>query len=469
MTKWIQSVPDGEGPIYLRLADHIERAIAAGALAHGEKLPPQRDLAYDIGVTVGTVGRAYAIARQRGLISGEVGRGTYVLARQQPPRPTSKAEVIAGVRQNHPTLGKLRFDATSAPDVGQAAIMDEIVTGVTHSNPDFVPFYTRTYPDHWFEAGKQWLSKGAFVPDTADIVPTLGAHAGVCSIIAAITAAGDKIVFEELTYAQIHRTANLIGRRSITVASDDQGMIPEEFEHVCAQQHPKVAFLMPSAQNPTAARLPLERRRAIAEIARRFNVFLIEDDLYGSISLDPTPYLAEFAPERTFLVGGLSKSVAAGVRGAWIACPPHYADRIRIAHGMMTGGMPFLMAETAAQLVMSAAAEELRDRSRLEVAERVSIARKALGNHGFVSQPCLPFLWLKLPDPWLSGTFKQAALDAGILIDDEDEFKSARLSTAFHRVRLGFSSPRCRDSVADGFATITRLLDSGEIGHESFA
>ena len=81
MTNWLPDVSQGSGPLYVRLAERIEDGIASGTLPTGTKLPPQRDLAYDLGVTIGTVGRAYALVRERGLVSGEVGRGTFVLGR----------------------------------------------------------------------------------------------------------------------------------------------------------------------------------------------------------------------------------------------------------------------------------------------------------------------------------------------------------------------------------------------------
>ena len=67
MTIAFQVEEDGDTPFYLRLAAAIERAILEGALKPGDKLPPQRDIAFDLGVTVGTIGRAYQIARERGL------------------------------------------------------------------------------------------------------------------------------------------------------------------------------------------------------------------------------------------------------------------------------------------------------------------------------------------------------------------------------------------------------------------
>src|SRR5690348_7461964 len=66
-----------------RIADAMADAINLGELADGEQLPPHRELADQLGVSVGTVSRAYALARERGLISGTVGKGTFVAPRSE--------------------------------------------------------------------------------------------------------------------------------------------------------------------------------------------------------------------------------------------------------------------------------------------------------------------------------------------------------------------------------------------------
>jgi len=472
MTNWIPDPTQGQGPLYARIADQIEQAIMDGVLSVGMKLPPQRNLAFDIGVTIGTVGRAYTLVRERGLVSGEVGRGTYVLDKPE-SRPAEQADPLtaslAGTRPINAPTGKLRFDSTAAPDVGQGATLEALLHDITREHQFDIASYARNFPDHWFEAGSQWLAKGNFRPAPDCIVPTLGAHAGAVAVIAAVTAPGDKIAFENLTYSQISRSAGLIGRRQVLMESDHLGLVPEDFERVCAQQHPKLAFLMPAAQNPTVITLSLERRQAIVDIARRHGVWLLEDDLYGAMTGDPTPLLAELAPERTFLVGGLSKSVAAGVRGGWVACPPHFSQRIRIAHKMVSGGMPFLLAELCARLVLTGEARRLRENGIAEIRLREQMARDIFSGLEFNSHPHVPFLWLKLPEPWLSGTFKNAALAEGVLVDDEDEFKAGRTDSVFHRARIGFSSPQNREEVRHGFLTLRRLLDSGRTGYDSFA
>src|SRR5262245_1728040 len=79
MTMWQPNLANLKGPDYQRLADAIRRDVEAGRLQPGDRLPPQRDLADALAMTLGTVTRAYQAAAKRGLVAGEVGRGTYVL------------------------------------------------------------------------------------------------------------------------------------------------------------------------------------------------------------------------------------------------------------------------------------------------------------------------------------------------------------------------------------------------------
>ena len=469
MTNWLPDLASGSGPLYQRLADRIEADIDTGALASGAKLPPQRDLAYDIGATVGTVGRAYALLRERGLVSGEVGRGTYVLPRAASADTHSKADAHRfGTRFLDAPDGKLRLDSTAAPEVGQSAIIEGILAGILRDHQSAVARYTRQFEPQWFEAGSRWLARNDFRPTPDTIVPTLGVHAGVIATIAALTAPGDQIVFEHLSYAQISRGSALIGRRPVLVRSDQDGIDPADFESVCAQKHPAAAFLMPTTHNPTVVTMPRGRREDIVRIARAHNVLLIEDDLYGHLSDDPNPLLAELAPERTITLGGLSKSAAAGVRGGWLSCPPAFCHRIRVAHRLAGGGMAFLLAEIAARLVLSGQAAELRSRCIAEINARLDMLRAALAGYDFNSRPNIPFVWLALTDPWLSGTFKNAAYKSGVLVDDEDEFKAGRSDLVFHRARLGLAPSHTRQEFAGGLAIIRRLLEEGSTGYESF-
>src|SRR3954471_19070079 len=150
MTSWLPDLSSGSGPLYVRLAERIEESIADGTLPAGAKLPPQRDLAYDIGVTIGTVGRAYALVRERGLVSGEVGRGTFVLGRDghHDIVPAHVPALPAGTR-SPAGPGKLRMDSTSASSVGQNEVIERLTNRILRSHPDQVTDYTRAWPASW--------------------------------------------------------------------------------------------------------------------------------------------------------------------------------------------------------------------------------------------------------------------------------------------------------------------------------
>lgn len=470
MTNWLPDLTSTEGPLYVRIAEATERDIKVGRLTDGAKLPPQRDIAYDMGVTIGTISRAYNLLRERGLVSGEVGRGTYVLAgHREAPAPAGDPVVVryGGTRPLTAPAGKLRFDTTAAVDVGQASIIGQLMQQIARDCSTELASYTRTLAPHWLEAGQRWLTNGEWTPRREAITPHLGVHAAVVAIIAAVTSPGDRLLCEHLTYSQVARSATLIGRQVCLVDSDRDGILPEDFERVCAREHPKLAFIISSGQNPTLSTLPEDRRRQIADIARRYNVFLIEDYIYGALIQDRIPLLAEIAPDRTFLVSGLSKAVAAGVRGAWVAAPDHFSQRLRVTQKMTSGGLPFVLAELSAQLVLSGAADDIRRRVVEAIGIRERHVRDIFSGHVFRSHPRIPFFWLQLPEPWLSGTFKQAALNEGVLIDDEDEFKAGRSSRVYHHVRVGFSEGRERDTVIAGLHTLRRLLDGGPAAYET--
>jgi DNA-binding transcriptional MocR family regulator len=473
MTSWLPELDAFTGPLYARLAIAIEHAIDDGTLPPGSKLPPQRNLAFDIGVTIGTVSRAYAIVRERGLVSGEVGRGTYVrdagdmAGTAAKLAPSSALPQSFEVRGGGAPSGMLRMDSTAAPFHGESLIADAL-RNVMIANPGAVLDYARGQPAHWSEAGQAWLARGNWRPQAADVVQTNGGHAGILAIVNAMTVPGDAILFESLTYSSIARAIVLMGRRVVTVPVRDDGIDPGEFDSVCAQRHPRLAFLMPDMNNPTLAATSQAKREALMDVARRHNVYIIEDAIYASIGEPPLQPLAAIDPDHVFFVGGYSKSVAAGLRSGWVACPPHLASRVQTAHRMMTAGSPFLLAETAAQLALTGAAFRIKAANRAEVQRRVAMAQSAFAGLTFESHPDSPFIWLRLPDPWLPATFKSAAAAESILVDDESEFKPARDGETDYRIRIGLTAVREPKTLETALATLRRLIDTGGSAYGRF-
>jgi len=478
MTSWVPELRKSGAPIYVEIADAIARDIDSGRLKPRDKLPPQRNLAFDIKVTIGTVSRGYALARERGLVSGEIGRGTYIndgkaeigssVPRQSAP-PTPGYAVIPPPDGVHPAPGKLRLDSTSATEIGQSAVIARHMQEIISAYPEKTTDYIRTLKPEWQAAGQEWLTHGNWRPERSGIVPTLGVHAGMMAVIASLTAPGDKVAFEAVTYASLARAVNLIGRRAIAAPMTPDGVDIEALEGICANLHPKILVTIPTLQNPTTVIMPPARRRQLAELARRHNLWLIEDNIYGAKLHDTPAPVASYAPERTFFLSGLSKTVAAGLRAGWVASPPGYAERLPVAHKLLTGGMPFLLAEKGARIVLSGEAEEIAGKVRAVNRRRVDVVREIFAGLDFASHPDCPFIWLKMPESWRTGTYVQVARDIGLLVDGDYEFQFTQAETSLHRVRIAFSTISDGKVAEDALRKLRNLLDAGPSGYDSYA
>lgn len=473
MTHWLPDISTGSGPLYVRLADAIETDIANGSLPIGEKLPPQRNLAYDIGVTIGTIGRGYQLAIERGLLVAEVGRGTFV-------RDAGAAETVYPENEPDPVdelnvrgwesgSGLVRMNSTSARDVGQAALMAPISAEIMVQEPTKAIDYVRHIEPGWQQAGARWMAQGGWKPDPNAIVPTQGAHAAMISIIAACTAPGDKIAFEDLTYASISHSVTLMGRRVVPVHAGSDGMDPDSLESVCAREHPKMLFVIPTLHNPTVAIIPLEKRKRIVEIARKYNVQIIEDNIYGVQVADAPPTFAELAPERCFHVSGLTKSVVAGLRAGWAHCPLHFRNRVIVINKSITGGISFLNTELAARMVRSGMAGTIAGKIRQVSAEREKLVRQVFAGCEFRSHPCASFFWLKLDDPWQSTMFKVAARDNNVLIDDVTQFKVSREGRFPHWVRIAFGTIPTERQLLQKLTLLRDLMAAGPAGYDNYS
>src|SRR5690242_3866047 len=111
---WVPALSDAEGPFYLAFVRALESDVASGALKPGARLLPQRDMANLLGISVGTVSRAYAEAEARGLISGEVGRGTFVQRRRPPTTARNRAHATINLALNvPPSTGERSEEHTS--------------------------------------------------------------------------------------------------------------------------------------------------------------------------------------------------------------------------------------------------------------------------------------------------------------------------------------------------------------------
>ncbi|OQD52862.1 transcriptional regulator [Streptomyces phaeoluteigriseus] len=161
--------------------------------------------------------------------------------------------------------------------------------------------------------------------DADDLLVTTGSQQGLSLLATALVDAGDTVLVEEPCYLAALQAFGLAGARVVAVPGDADGPDPEALAELVVRERPKFLYTVPTFQNPTGRTLPAERRAALASVAARHGLWIIEDDPYGELRYDGerVPWIAAHpdARDRTVLLGSFSKVMAPGLRLGWLRAP----------------------------------------------------------------------------------------------------------------------------------------------------
>jgi len=407
-----------DGPRYLALADRIQADVESGRLRAGAQLPPQRALAASLGVDFTTVTRAYAEARRRGLVRGHVGRGTFVRERTARER-TGRERVARGASARTP---QELVGQSAAPDgpvdlslnfpplavLADAEAMLARTLAELPETPGFaglLQYQPNAGRDDHRAAGASWIARRGLAAPAAQVVVTSGAQHALAVLLTTLAARGDTVLTESFTYPVFRVLADQLGLRLRGLPMDDEGITPDGLRDACLTAGragaPRLLYCTPTLQNPTTAVMSAARRAAIADVARAHDLTIVEDDTYGPLAHDAPPALATWAPERTYFVASLSKTVAPGLRTAFLAAPNATAAA-RLAAGIRaTAWMATpLTAEVAASWIRDGTALRLLEANRAEAAVRQRIAARCLTGLDWRAHPEAYHGWLALPPAW---------------------------------------------------------------------
>lgn len=442
---WLARVRPG-GAVYLAILEALTEAVRAGELQPGDRLPPQRAVADRLGVDLTTVTRAYAAARDRGLVEGTVGRGTFVRAR----RDEDETGVV-DLSMNLPpppeglSLGRLLQETT-------AAILQRTDAATLMAyHPGAGALGQRI-------AGARWLAPvvGEVPPERVLVSP--GAQAALAAVLSSICRPGDAVVAEALTYPGFRALAAQLGLDLVACPMDDEGPLPEALERLCAERRPAAIYLVPTMQNPTASTLGAVRRAEIARIAAAADVWIVEDDPYSRLCAAPPQALAALAPERTFHVATLAKCLTPGLRIAYVVAPPggptaRVAEALR-AIALMT---PPLMAAVATTWIREGTAETLLAAVRAEARARRALAAEAIPQAK--GAPESLHVWLPLTPGAPADRLRLAAQARGLSLTASDAFAVSAEAPDGVRISLGAASKRA--VLAEALRTIGELARTG--------
>lgn len=453
MAIWLPSLKDRRGTRALALVEAMRADIDAGLLKPGDRLPPQRDLAYRLGLSPQTVMRAYTEATRRGYVRGEVGRGTYVCppGERQPP-----GEVPALSR---PEAGPVDF-SRNLPFVGEsgqalAATLADLVRG--GGLADYLDHDRHDVGLRHRQAGAALIGGLGLAATVEQTIPTCGAQQGIMAALAAVLQPGDILLAETLAYPPVKAMARQLGLRIVGLTMDDDGVLPEAIEAACRQHPARALYLTPTLQTPTAATMSDARRRIVARLAEAHDLILIEDDVFGFLPTSRPDPLAVLAPQRSVYVTSLSKIAAPGLRVGFVHAPASLAGAIRGAVAVASWMPPPLMGEIAARWIDDGTAETLRQAQRGHAARRQAMAHVALAGATYRSDPCGSHLWLSLPGHWQADAFAAIAERLGVLVTPAGSF----LMSGTHApaaVRLCLSHEAFDHKVMRGLEILSHLL-----------
>jgi DNA-binding transcriptional MocR family regulator len=430
--------------VYRSIAQALADDVAQGRLPPGSRLPTHRDLAYRLGVTIGTVTRAYGEAERSGLIEATVGRGTFVRDPQQietglgnpcfaalvppPLRTQGDAPADLGLERMHRPVETgddlINLSLNYPYALAQGAALGEALRLM--ADPAVLEGVSRYQPPNGMPAhraaGAAWLKRLDLDADPNDLLIVAGCQSGFSIIAQALTRPGDAVLHESLTWPGITACTLPLGLRLVPVATDDDGLIPDALEAACREHRPRLLYTMPTLHNPTAVVMSEERRRAIATIVRRHGVFVAEDDVYGFLLDERPPPLRAFAPELALYVTSLSKAVMAGLRIGYIWAPralvPRLAGAIR-ASLLMTSSVA---AQLATELIRSGGADQAAAAQRQQARTRQRLAAAALAGFPFRTHPQAFHGWLRLPDALSSDDAVNRLLERGVSVTPGSAF-----------------------------------------------
>ncbi len=447
---WVPNTEGRSGPLYLMIADALAEDARSGRLRPGSRLPTHRELADKLDVTVGTVTRGYAEAARRGLLSGEVGRGTF-LRGPLPELAPSSAPAPAG-------LVDLGLNLPPPLDETKGGLLSRTLEALAREDLsallDYSPEGAAT--EHR-EAGATWMKLAGLDADPGRILVSSGSQHALTAVFAAFLHPGDMVLTEALTYPGVKGVAGVLNLRLHGVAMDRHGLDPDAFAAACRSHAPRALYVIPTIHNPTTVTLGEARRREIVRVARAHGVTIVEDDVHRLLAEEAPAPLAALAPESVCYLLGTSKTLAPGLRVGFVHAPESLAPRIAAGIRATTWMAAPLMVEIAARWLRDGTGLRLLKKRREEARARQRLASEALSGFHLDAHPTAHHAWLHLPEPWRAESFAAVAPRHGVAVTPSQVFQVGR-AAAPHAVRLGLGAPRTREDLGRGLTRLAAAL-----------
>jgi 2-aminoadipate transaminase len=468
--------PASDTPLYRQLADAITLYIERGSLPSGERLPPTRQLAGQLGLNRTTISAAYAQLEQAGLIQGHVGRGSFVVHGHVPSDParTDWDSILPPLDSGFtPSAHEIQINfANSRPaEDGFPLTPFRRLSRQVIEGPEAADILQLGSP-HGYAPLRRYLFEHAAAAGIArpgdDLIITNGCQQALDLLARLFAPGGHPIVIEDPVYHGLLRVFSRAGAHLLSVPVDVNGMDVDALEETLRSHNPRALIVTPSFQNPTGATLSLDRRKRIVDLARRYGTVLIENDIYSELRYcgKPLPTLKELdSSGNTILLRSYSKVSFPGLRVGWVIAPRAVVARLADAKQLSDLHSDQLSQAVLLRFAESGELERHLSRTRSAGAERLNAILRAckrwLPPGARATRPEGGMnLWMELPEPLKAEHLLSRVQERGVSFLPGRYFSARRPHARALRISFGGLAPR---EISRGIQII------GEVANEQLA
>lgn len=446
---WKPNISTISGPLYKALADLLEEDIQNGTLKPGDKLPPQRELADFLDVNLSTISRAFKLCEQKGLISGAIGKGTYI---------SSDANVNSTLLNPANTKNLIEMGATYPPYAQNKYIIKFIENMLHQPNSDkFLEYSSPCGTLAQRLSGVKWLKKLNLNVTEENVLLASGGQNALCAVLSSLFQSGDRIGTDPLIYSGLKTLAKMLGIQLVPIMQKMNEMSPMALKNYCKNNELKGIYLIPDHQNPTTHSMSLKTRKEIAEIAKEYNLIIIEDGINSMLIENHITPIAALAPDQTIYISSISKVLCAGLRVSFIAAPHIYKKALESALYNINMMVSPLNAEIVHQLINSPIGDKIVRERRNMIIERSTLTNTILNDFEILGDKYCNFRWLLLPEGWNGKIFETCAKNSGVQIYCAERFAIGNVSVPA-AVRISITAPKDLAELERGLNIIKSIL-----------
>jgi 2-aminoadipate transaminase len=463
----VQLSHESEVPLYRQVHSQLAGMIRSGELAKGGKLPATRELAGLLGVNRTTISAAYEMLEADGLISGQVGRGSFVTGAPAAedarvnwdgllaPAASTSGFAPAGIsfvmsRPSRDLFPLDDFRASCATVLGREDLADILQLG---SPSGYEPLRRLLLE----EARRHRLARPG-----DDLIVTNGCQQALDLIGRVLLRPGDTVAVEDPIYPGLRNLLAGMGAQLAGIPVGPEGMDPAAAERVL-RDRPRFLVVTSNFQNPTGATLPLAARHTLLEAARAAGVPVVENDAYGELRYcgTPLPALKQLDESGgTILLRSFSKISFPGLRVGWALGPKALIDRLRHAKEAADLHTDQLSQAVLLEFVESGRLEAHRRRVLQAGSERLAATLESCGRFlpagtRFTRPEGGMNVWLRLPEPLDAAALLPRARKEGVAYLPGHYFTVSRPDPGALRLSFASLPP---EQIRSGLAVLGRLV-----------